>query len=76
MKPILLAFAAALAIATAAPARAATEYVLIWTNYNPYTTEVAGGPFDSSAECYAVLNQESYVPGGAYSCRMIYVPGQ
>ena len=73
MKPILLAFAAALAIATAAPARAASEYVLEWTNYNPYYTEVVGGPFDSSRECDAILNQEGYRPGGSYSCRMIWV---
>jgi hypothetical protein len=74
MKRLIL-LAALLAGMMPANARAATEYVLIWTNYNPYYTQVVGGPFATLAECHAIQLQESYQPGGMYSCRSIYVPG-
>ena len=72
---LLLAFAFTLGLLAPIKASAATEYVLIWTNYNRYYTQTVAGPFATNQECYAVLNQNSYRPGGMYSCNMIYVPG-
>lgn len=73
MKRYLIALAAIAALAIPVRALAATEYILVYTNYNPYYTETVGGPFETSQECYAVLNANSYRPGGSYSCRMIFV---
>jgi hypothetical protein len=72
---LLIAIALAFSVLMPLRASAATEYVLIYTNYNPYWTEVVGGPFSSWQECNAILVQEGYHPGGGYSCRTIFVPG-
>jgi hypothetical protein len=56
-------------------ADAATEYMLVFTDFNPYYTQTVAGPFGTYQECLSVESQNSYVPGGAYSCRSIYVPG-
>jgi hypothetical protein len=72
---LLLAFAFTLGLLAPIKASAATEYMLVYTNYNPYYTETVAGPFETSRECYAVMNQNSYRPGGMYSCNSIYVPG-
>lgn len=69
---LLLPLALAIALLVPVRAQAAQEWVLEFTHYSPYYTEVVAGPFDTSRECYAVLYQESYVPGGGYSCRSIY----
>lgn len=70
MKRIALLAALAIALALPAPARAATEYALTWTNYNPYYTEVIG-TFPTWNECVRVQLAEGYRPGGAYGCRSI-----
>ena len=75
MLKLLLGLVIATAMLLPVRADAATEYLLIWTNYNPYYTQTVGGPFATLQECQQVLSQNSYQPGGAYSCRMIYVPG-
>lgn len=72
---LLLAFALTLGLLAPIRASAAEEYILVFTTFNPYSVQTVGGPFATSQECYAVLYQNSYIPGGAYSCRMIYVPG-
>jgi hypothetical protein len=69
---LLLALLIATAMLVPIRASAATEWMLEFTTYNPYSTQVVAGPFGTSSECYAVLNQESYVQGGSYSCRIIY----
>jgi hypothetical protein len=51
----------------------ARRWMLVYTHLNPFYTHVEGGPFQSSSDCYAVVSQESYDPGGTYSCQMIYV---
>lgn len=71
MKRLLIAAALTATLLIPAPARAATEWVVIFTTFNPYSTQVVAGPFDSQDECYAILRQESYISGGSYSCRMI-----
>lgn len=67
---LLLALAIAAALIVPVKAQAATEYVLIWTNYNPFYTEVVAGPFESWSECSRMQVAEGYHPGGGYSCRI------
>lgn len=70
MKTLLIA--ALLALAAAMPAKAETGWILVYTNYQPFYTEVVGGPFQTWRECSAIEAQESYRPGGSYSCRVTY----
>lgn len=70
---LLIALSLAIALLVPMRAQAATEYILVFTTYMPYSRTVVGGPFQTYQECSAILNQESYVSGGGYSCQTIYV---
>ncbi len=69
MKIRLLAlFFALAALGMATPVSAATGYMLNYTTFQPYSKQAVAGPFDTYNECEAVLRQQSYRPGGMYSC--------
>ena len=70
MKLFLLALAIAAALTL--PARAATEYMLNYTQWQPFEKYAVAGPFDTMQECESVLTQQSYRPGGGYSCDPIF----
>lgn len=73
MKKRFLAIALAIAaLSVTLPADAATAYMLNFTQFNPYGRYAVAGPFDTLSECQAVERQQTFQPGGSYSCDMIY----
>lgn len=70
MRTLLLALACALALTL--PARAATAYMLNFTQFSPYQRYSVAGPFDTMQECMSVESQQSYVSGGTYSCDVFF----
>jgi hypothetical protein len=72
---LLLSFMIAGAMLAPIKASAATEYMLYFVHYMPYSKTPMAGPFDTYQECSAVMGQSSYVSGGGYECDTIFVPG-
>ena len=70
MKRLLIALVAVAALT--APASAATEYMLNFTQWSPYQRYSVAGPFETLRECMAVEAQQSFTPGGGYSCDVVF----
>jgi hypothetical protein len=71
---LLLAFALTLGLLAPIRVAAATEYMLYFVHYLPYSKTPVAGPFATYSECAAVLGQSSPVQGGGYECDTIFAP--
>ena len=72
MKRFVIALAILALAVPSVPARAATEYMLNFTQWSPYQRYSVAGPFETLRECMAVEAQQSFTPGGGYSCDVVF----
>ena len=71
LKCLAVALALATPLCLLSRADAATAYVLNFTTFSPYSKHTVAGPFATFQLCQSVLGQQSYVPGGSYSCDVV-----